>query len=523
MNTSLEYIIIQAGGKGTRMGHLCSNKPKALISIHGQPLLIRMMRQYPHAKFIIIADYKKEALKQYLRVYASGRYEVVEADMQGTCAGISQAIARVPSGKPLAIFWCDLFFEYDIIPSCLSISENNYIGISKTFPCRWKFENGQLQEEQSNTQGVAGVYLFKNKDVIENIPSSGEFCRFLKSEVIAFIPFELSGVHEVGTVDAYARMVKKEPIARPFNEILMKENMVIKFPRDAQGQFLAAYEQAWYDWVKTKNWWFLPRVISTNPLKLKRINGDTITNTPVDEKKRKKIFNQMIEYLHIIHSGFPHQQGEFYENNFEAMVRKTKRRLDSVAGIIPYLEKDKIIVNGKSCLNFYKHWSWVEKHLPAFFSDEYCFIHGDCTFSNILYDEEKQQLYLIDPRGYFGQVQYYGDIDYDWAKLYYSLIGNYDQFNARQFRLHMDDSAVHLAISSNGWEEMENVFFQKTKANPIKIQAFHAIIWLSLSSYVWDDYDSICGAFFNGIYYMQHVYEKISDPQEDCLINVHNS
>ena len=30
-----------------------------------------------------------------------------------------------------------------------------------------------------------------------------------------------------------------------------------------------------------------------------------------------------------------------------------------------------------------------------------------------------------------------------------------------------------------------------------------AIIWLSLTTYAWEDYDSICGAFYNGLLYLE--------------------
>ena len=38
---------------------------------------------------------------------------------------------------------------------------------------------------------------------------------------------------------------------------------------------------------------------------------------------------------------------------------------------------------------------------------------------------------------------------------------------------------------------------------PEQIKLLHAIIWLSLTTYAWQDYDSICGAFYNGLYYME--------------------
>lgn len=36
---SLNYIIVQAGGKGTRMESLTANKPKALVPIDNLPMI----------------------------------------------------------------------------------------------------------------------------------------------------------------------------------------------------------------------------------------------------------------------------------------------------------------------------------------------------------------------------------------------------------------------------------------------------------------------------------------------------
>ena len=66
MNT--DYIIVQAGGKGTRMEHLTVNKPKTLVPINNLPMLFHMFRKYPDKRFIIIGDYKYEVLKKYLKV-----------------------------------------------------------------------------------------------------------------------------------------------------------------------------------------------------------------------------------------------------------------------------------------------------------------------------------------------------------------------------------------------------------------------------------------------------------------------
>ena len=113
---------------------------------------------------------------------------------------------------------------------------------------------------------------------------------------------------------------------------------------------------------------------------------------------------------------------------------------------------------------------------------------------------------LIDPRGYFGYTEFYGDVRYDWAKLYYSIVGNYDRFNLKQFWLELRENDVYLEIQSNHWEDMEDLFFRLTEAKPEEIKLIHAVIWLSLTTYAWQDYDSICGAFYNGLYYLEELW-----------------
>ena len=59
---------------------------------------------------------------------------------------------------------------------------------------------------------------------------------------------------------------------------------------------------------------------------------------------------------------------------------------------------------------------------------------------------------LIDPRGYFGNTELYGDVAYDWVKLYYSLYSNYARFNLKDFSLKINDRDVELSVGSNNWE-----------------------------------------------------------------------
>ena len=75
----MDYIIVQAGGKGTRLEHLTKNKPKALVPVENLPMLFHLFRMFPEKKFIIISDYHKEVLRKYLGSFADVKYLVVDA------------------------------------------------------------------------------------------------------------------------------------------------------------------------------------------------------------------------------------------------------------------------------------------------------------------------------------------------------------------------------------------------------------------------------------------------------------
>ena len=52
---------------------------------------------------------------------------------------------------------------------------------------------------------------------------------------------------------------------------------------------------------------------------------------------------------------------------------------------------------------------------------------------------------------------------------------------------------------------MEEDFFELLKGEVTckQMKLLLAITWLSLTTYAWEDYDSICGAFYNGLYYLE--------------------
>jgi hypothetical protein len=75
--------------------------------------------------------------------------------------------------------------------------------------------------------------------------------------------------------------------------------------------------------------------------------------------------------------------------------------------------------------------------IPTASTEMLSLVHGDLCFSNILYDHRADLARLIDPRGLDteGRSFPYGDIRYDIAKLYHSIVGRYDHILANHYML----------------------------------------------------------------------------------------
>lgn len=499
---NFEYIIVQAGGKGTRMGKETRNKPKALVPINNLPMLFHLFQKYPNKKFLIIGDYKYEVLDKYLKSFASVDYQMINADgRKGTCGGLQQALSHIPQEASFLLIWSDIILDKALTTENLDV--HNYVGLTFQMPCRWKFQNGAFIEEKSDQFGVAGVFLFENKSFLNDVPIEGEFVRYLSKKDIEFQAFDIQMTDEFGLIEKYAQLEKKK--CRPFNRITEFDEYIIKEGIDNKGLELAQKEQDWYSKADAFGFENIPKVYEINPLKLERIKGKNIYEyDDISYSQKESILKQLVACLKELHSFGSIEANS--ESLYDAYVGKTFDRLDKIKDLVPFADKETIVINGQECKNVFFYKDVIEEKFRNYHVEKFAFIHGDCTFSNILLKNDAVPV-LIDPRGYFGYEKYYGDVAYDWAKLYYSIVGNYDQFNLKRFDLTINDNDVLLEITSSNWEDMEACYFEllKSDVDVDMIKLIHAIIWLSLTTYAWEDYDSICGAFYNGLLYFNEL------------------
>ncbi len=502
-----KYMIIQAGGKGTRMGHLTANKPKCLIPIDGKPMLYSIGEELKGSKILIISDYKSGVLKTYLKCFPPKfDYKIIDATGNGTCAGIAKALKEVPRGSSFGIIWSDLFFtKRPKFPR-----RGNYIGITKKLMCRWRIEDGVLVEDAGKHNGVIGFFIFKDKTLLDGLPNEGEFVRFLKDKGTNITPFVVDNVLEIGTLDAYNALNANSINSRFFNKVIIKGGTVTKEARYSEFSHLLDDEINWYKFVMKNGYSNIPDLISFKPLKMKKIDGVQPHHMhECSNSQKQRYLNSIFDALGQLHSigSMPSKTGALND----VYIKKTLQRIEKISKIVPGADCDSFTINGKRVKNLMnpKYKNRIGELVGNMeLQKSFTVIHGDPTFSNTLIEKNTGKVFFIDPRGYFGNTKIYGDPMYDYSKLYYSVYGNYDKFNERDFSIDIDGRNVSLSISSSGWEGMAKMFDERFAESIGNIKILHSLIWLSLAGYVTDDVDSMLGAYFHGIELFEDVWDE---------------
>jgi hypothetical protein len=487
-------VIIQAGGQGSRMGRLTANKPKALVPLQGKPVLFHALDLFADADVVIIGDYKLGVLQSYLAAFGHHDHcHVVAANGVGTCAGLSEAAKHLDPDAPTLLTWCDLIYSSSPVPLFRGL-DTPAIGLSTSFRCRWSFRDGQIVHVPSASEGIAGCYWFPETSALFSVPSSGEFCAYLASlQDLNAVGVPLGDLcDEVGTQEAYEQLSATQFACRPFNRISpLPDGTLIKEPTDSQGEQLAVLEQAWYRQASLAELRCVPKVYGYDPLRMERVAG----LEPYRLTRSTRALETIIGGFRELHGAFPPVPADTTSLDV-AYLGKTSARLEKVRGLVPFADRREFVVNGRTHPNPLFRWDELTNLVRRNYPEEFCFIHGDPTFSNMLVSDDR--VVFIDPRGYFGTTRLFGDPAYDWAKLLYSILTNYDQFNLGHFDLSIAPDAVDLTIESSGWEKAATDVIRASRLPEAHLMTILGVIWLSLTTYAWDDYDKVCGAFYKG-------------------------
>lgn len=504
-------VIIQAGGRGSRMRNLTWNKPKCLLPYNGKPILYHVFDKFPNANFFIISDYKKEILEKYLQINnPQVNYKIVESFGKETCAGIKSCLEYIQQDEEIIICWSDIIFE-----NFFPIPKIKLPTIYRTnkFASRYEItDDKKLIKRKTNVNGVAGIFYIPNKNLLSNVDDDGSFMKWFLKNMPEYNVLDNQEIIESGEYDEYKILTNKKINHRFFNNIKIYDDCVLKQCINSEYEYLIDNEINWYNKIseyKIKN---IPKIINYSPYILEKIKGYHLFDVDKDEVIKQQLI-KIINVLREIHDkdiliAIEDQTNLVY-------VKKTLDRVQKIQKILPFNNKEFITINGLKCANVFFNkdktqeiFKKISKQLSVKYFKP---IHGDPSLSNIIIKEE--QPILIDPRGYFDKKGIWGDPRYDFAKLYFSCIGKYDLFNKKNFILYLDNDTVEIFFQETKLEYIskeifENIF-EKEELNKIKL--IHALIWFSMSAYSIEDVDSIIASHYLGLFYLEKCFGETNE------------
>jgi|TARA_B100001094_G_scaffold332309_1_gene403831 glucose-1-phosphate cytidylyltransferase len=104
--------VILAGGKGSRISEISKKIPKPMISILGEPILIRIMKHYSKygfKDFVIAAGYKKKVIANFFKYkkFKDWNIKVVDTGLKTMTGGRIKRLKKFLNNQPFMLTYGD--------------------------------------------------------------------------------------------------------------------------------------------------------------------------------------------------------------------------------------------------------------------------------------------------------------------------------------------------------------------------------------------------------------------------------
>lgn len=313
-----------------------------------------------------------------------------------------------------------------------------------------------------------------------------------------------------------------QPISRVYNDFNVdeKQGIITKSSSDVKLQDEIHY----YKNIPKEYKKYFPKLIGSSAkddkhhLKLKYIPvgnlGDLMINEAYDEDLWLDIFGEIKSILNdFSKKTVPYTQryaDEMFIKKTENEYNKFKNNKD----FINLFRFNTLTINDVDCANFDQIWPVVKDIIRQFTPSDFCVIHGDMCFSNILYNpEDVPRLKLIDPRGSFGAVGHYGDRYYDIAKILHSIDGGYEYFITDNFEVKQSYNIVTLTYGNDNKNYILNTFINEfSDYDLVKAHIIEGLIYIGMCARHYDNPKRQVAMYATGIRILNDVIGYINQP-----------
>jgi hypothetical protein len=500
----MSNLIIVAAGKGERLGGLTRFIPKPLICLgneNGIDKIISFWAQKVDRILIIVHKSNGKILQGYCEQYFPNidiSFRFHDQIEDSTDAKLHQN-AFGPFKRDVFISWCDLIPTSDVNIS----KQHNVVFTSSKVSCRYAVRDSRIVRDIDGQGNVIGIYYVKDLEAMPPVDAHTDFV-----ESMAACEFETCeiGVVDFGDLDKLYACLSAYP-TRFFNRMDDLGDRLRKVAVTGAAKKLIRREQEWYRSLGPKP--YVPKIYMNGDdfIEMEKLNARPIYKVfdHLDADGQTKLLRNVLNALRDLHYHRRMACDFAHRDIRHEYVAKTEIRLAEMAHIIPAFDMP-CRVNLKPCQPHSKLLKTASLILTLDTClTQYSFIHGDPQFSNLLVDDQLN-IFMVDPRGYFGQTELMGLEEYDLAKLLYALNG-YDLFNLEMRYSLLSMGHGHVDFKIPGYtkkydHQIENVFTPR-------IKLIHAIIWLSLTTYIKNDINKAIATYWHGVYLLQDALDEI--------------
>jgi hypothetical protein len=356
---------------------------------------------------------------------------------------------------------------------------------------RYTFKNDKISFDSNSNGNVVGLYYITNPTTVFSIVSE-KGVDFIEADHQITNAVELADVIDFGNIKKLNYEVKRSNAkCREFNSIEFFDEYVIKSSKNSTGDKLSSLEFSWYSAVNSlSNIAPKAKLLSPGVMKIDRVKGTELKHATVDVTN---VLSTILNELHQIETISVHPETLINDLQKE-IVEKSENRKALIDSYIIAFGSVKY-VNGVELLPFNEIIAICFDRLTYLNRDtsQYSLIHGDLNFSNIFLNE-RNEIKIIDPRGYFGNSNIYGLPSYDMSKILYGLSG-YDEFNDEyNFYYEKTNESLRIELPIN----LESVLDIKDFSE--EHHYWLAIIWINLGGYFKNNPLKSILAYYYGMY-----------------------
>ncbi len=185
----IKTAVIIAGGEGIRFKPLSDNKPKAMIEVHGQPMLfwiIQWLKSQSIKNLVLGVAYKKERIYDYMAQNKNFGMNVQFSEHTlegGTAQGFKLAISRFVRDEVYLAMNCDEITNLSIPLLYEAHKAQNALATLAVTPFHCRFSTVNLEKDGvisgfkyghilENVLVSIGIYIF-NAKLVEYLPETG--------------------------------------------------------------------------------------------------------------------------------------------------------------------------------------------------------------------------------------------------------------------------------------------------------------------------------------------------------------